>query len=212
MGRNLLRQPKRILREFKAEGQRFRVVAYRIPEPAYNNNGCGPKTIDSIHPDDVIEGLFASIIENYVFAAALDEIAPGIIEFAAAESAAEVGVNGAAGSMLSLFAGEVQRDGLMPMLLRATELRDTTSAARFVAAWRDPAQRDLMRAAAARLLSPRDCDADAALAKEFRQWGLALKHKPLIGKDGKAIEERISPARATLRYVMDGSSRIGGYG
>lgn len=212
MGRNLLRQPKRILREFKAEGQRFRVVAYRIPEPAYNNSGCGPKAIDSIHPDDVVEGLFASIIENHVFAAALDEIAPGIVAYAAVEAAAEVGVNGAAGSMLALFAGEVQRDGLLPMLLRATEMRDTTAAALFVAGWRDPAQRELMRSAAARLLAPRDCDADAALGKEFRAWGIAPKFKPRVGKDGKPIEERISPARATLRYVMAGSSRTGGYG
>lgn len=213
MGRNLLRNPKRTLREFTASGgARFRVVAYRIPPPAYKGDGCGPKPVDSAHPDDVLEGLFAAVLENQMFAATLEELAPGTPEQVALDAKYEIGVNGPGGAVLSVLMGEAHREGLLPMLLRATELRDSTSAALFVAAWRDEAARERMRKAAERLLSVRDCEGDAALAKEFRAFGLPVKHKPRVGKDGKPVQEQVSAARTTLRYLIAGTSRLGGYG
>lgn len=212
MGSLLRREPKRVLREIKTtDGQRLRVVAYRIPEPSYKGSGCGPRPTLSAHPDDLLEGLFAAAVESLPFCWILDQLEPGTCGLIHQDNLVEVGVNSTAGARLSLLLMEAQREGLAPMLLRATEVRDQTSAETFVAAWRDPERRAAMRETAPKLLTRRDCHADAELAREMRGYGLPLKHKAVVGKDGKPVESKpVSRAREHLRRILDSSSRIAG--
>ncbi len=210
MGRLLHREPKRVLRELTTrEGARLRVVGYRIPEPGYQNDGCGPKATTHVHPDDLLEGLFAAAIENEHFGAVLDALMPGLRSMVVDDMAVGLAVSGAAGAELSVLLIQAQQEGLVPMLMRATEIRDVASGAKFVAGWQDPVQRSAMSLAAARLLTPRDDCGDRELAVEFRRWGLSPRRLERKGKDGAAVPEHVSNARRQLRRLIDTSSRIG---
>jgi hypothetical protein len=210
MGRLVAREQKRVLREMTTrDGARLRVVGYRIPEPSYQNDGCGPRTTTQVHPDDLLEGLFSAALENCSFARALDALMPGVVSDIQSDSLLGLGVNGHAGAALSVLLLDAQQQGIVPMLIRATELRDDAAADRFISGWNDPQQRTEMAAAAALLLAPRDDCGDRELAAEFRRWGLSPRRLERKTMGGATISEPVSAARLQLRRIIDTSARIG---
>lgn len=212
MGRLLHQSAKRILREIRTtDGTSLNVVAYRIPAPGYKNEGCGPRPLQSAHPDDLVEGMFAAAVENEYFGWLLDQIEPGTSELVRSDAETTVTVNGLSGARLSMLLMSAQRAGITPILIRATEVRSRADAERFLSAWRSPELLREMRETAPLLLTRRDCDADAALVKKMRSFGVPLRHKEVVGKDGRPVESRqVSNARAQLRRILDASSRITG--
>ena len=211
MGRILMREPKRVLREMTtSDGTRLRVVAYRIPEPGYQSNGCGARTSLDAHPDDLLEGMFAACMENPHFATILEALVPGLPVDIADDQRLGIGIEATAGNLLSVLLIGAQQDGLAPLLIRATEVRDAASAERFLAGWRSAEERALMSAAAERLLAIRDAVADRELATIFRRWGVAPKPLERKDKSGASIKDDVSTARQQLRRIIETSSRIGG--
>lgn len=189
------------------EGVRLHVVEYRLPEPQYVGRGCAPRQ-PAINPLDLLEGLWAAVVESPVFCSVLERISPGLVATIQEEHVLGIGPNAYGAELISAFLMSVQCNGMMGLLIRATEIRDQAAADLFASAWLDGQRAAELRKLSRSIAMPRNKEDDVELSKRMRSIGLTMRAYSTKGVSSAA--DGASPGRSNLRFIINDTAQPGG--
>jgi len=183
-----------------ADGKKLRVVAYKIPTPGYRKQGCGPDTSGS-DPDDVLRGCWAACLENEHFRSVLNRTCMGLGDRIIQQESIGLAPDCPSGGELRGLIHHTQAAALVPILIRATEIRTQKDEDKFVAAWGDRVSRSKLKNLAEAIGRERELEEDRQVRKDLRGYGISI----LVPDD----EENRMVARQHLRRIITSTSGFG---